>query len=402
MKDIKRVCYIVLCIIIASVTLISCGKNDGTSFVESPKSYGFTGDVEGVSFVLDDLGTEVSVKNSTQKSFLKLLNKHKTEEDYDENDFYANVSYYDEIRRYAGGVSELSIPAPVALTWSAVCDKRISSYEVSIYDKNDISNVQILSAEEPRLEIYNLKIATSYIWSVTAVTESGRTTSGEACFVTADEQPRGLYVDGVTNFRDVGGYKTEQGQRVKQGLLYRCAALNDLNNLNITSKGLDTLIWQLGIKTEIDLRCDGDECGNISEGYLGVDIEYKRFPMGFTANAIFDNADKIKDFFDVLSQESNYPLLFHCVIGTDRTGMMSFLINGLLGVSVNDLYLDYAWSNFGNIGSSRSPEIVRNNYIQLINTYDGETFADKVYNFLESEIGIETSVLNRVRAILLG
>ena len=42
-------------------------------------------------------------------------------------------------------------------------------------------------------------------------------------------------------------------------------------------------------------------------------------------------------------------LLLHCSIGTDRTGVICFLINALLGVSEEDLYKDYLFSMFGMI-----------------------------------------------------
>lgn len=404
MKFIKKTGHILLSIIIFVTfvsTFASCGNNNGvTPSEEIAKSYGYEGEVGGIDFVLNDLGTEVGFKNSTQRLFLEQLNKHKTDVGHDETDVYGNVSYYDEIRRYAGGISELSIPDPVVLTWSTTTDKWIDNYEVALYDSNNLSDILTIQTNEQSTEVYNLKTATVYIWNVTAIIDEERITSGEACFTTADEQPRNLYVDGVTNFRDLGGYKTEQGKRIKQGLIYRCAALNNKQNINITRDGLDTLMSQLGVKTEIDLR-EGEECGYISQGDLGVNMNYFRFPMGYDGNIISTNTEQIKRVFGVLAQERNYPLIFHCAIGTDRTGAVAFLINGLLGVSVNDLYLDYAWSNFGNIGGSRNPELVRDNYFNMIDWwYEGETFQDKVYNFLNKEIGIKTSDLDSIISIL--
>ena len=52
-----------------------------------------------------------------------------------------------------------------------------------------------------------------------------------------DDLPgRILDVEGVINFRDIGGYQTIDGQRVRTGLVYRSGALGD-----VTEKGHDNL-----------------------------------------------------------------------------------------------------------------------------------------------------------------
>jgi protein-tyrosine phosphatase len=42
-----------------------------------------------------------------------------------------------------------------------------------------------------------------------------------------------------------------------------------------------------------------------------------------------------------LANEDNYPVVFHCRAGADRTGFLSYLINGLCGVSYENLTRDY-------------------------------------------------------------
>ena len=67
----------------------------------------------------------------------------------------------------------------------------------------------------------------------------------------SDDLPgRILEVDGVVNFRDIGGYHTADGHRVRTGLIYRSGALG-----GITEKGMATL-QGLGIKLVCDLRSD--------------------------------------------------------------------------------------------------------------------------------------------------
>ena len=82
----------------------------------------------------------------------------------------------------------------------------------------------------------------------------------------------------------------------------------------------------------------------------------------------------------------------HCSIGTDRTGMLAFLINALLGVSEEDLYKDYLYSNFANIGGNRNPSTI-NTYIKTFKYYDGETLAEKAKNYLIS-VGVSEQDIN--------
>ena len=68
----------------------------------------------------------------------------------------------------------------------------------------------------------NLKIATDYKWTVTAGNETV-----SSSFKTEDVLPRILRFPGVPNVRDLGGYMGLNGKRVKQGRIYRSAAMND-------------------------------------------------------------------------------------------------------------------------------------------------------------------------------
>ena len=388
MKTIRRTGCVLLSLIFVAITLLSCGE-------DNVKSYGYEGDVDGISFVLNDAGEEVAFKNFEQRLFLSELNKYKAEKETNEGYMPSKSYYYNKILDYAGGQGELSRPEPILLTWEVTSDMQITGYTVTVSENKNMTASYTLNTEDTQAAIYNLKTATKYFWTVTAITDGKRITSGVACFTTADELPRTIYCDGVTNFRDLGGYKTEQGKRVKQGSIYRCAGLN----YGITQDGIDTLSLQLGIKTEIDLRQD-DESGYLEQGYLGVDMNYFRVPMNATSYMFMDNADAIKEVFEVLSKKENYPLLFHCAIGTDRTGAVAFLINGLLGVSEDDLYLDYMWSNFGNIGGLRYANTIEN-YLTWVNHCEGKTLKDRVYNYLNETVGINKSVLDKVISILV-
>ena len=98
------------------------------------------------------------------------------------------------------------------------------------------------------VDVYNLEIATTYYYKVVNNTFEIEGEVGK--IVVEDQAPRNLYVPGMTNVRDIGGWGIETlTKRIKQGLIYRTARGN-----SITEAGKTILKQDLGIKTEIDLR----------------------------------------------------------------------------------------------------------------------------------------------------
>ena len=145
----------------------------------------------------------------------------------------------------------------------------------------------------------------------------------------------------------------------------------------------------------------GHEAGGITSSPLGEDVNYFSCPLEWdTGNYITDNIPAVQEFFHIISNEENYPLIFHCNIGTDRTGLFAFLINGLLGVSEEDLYRDYLFSNFANINGSRSLDNIRNKYLSTVFGCDGETLAEKIENCLLTVAGVPMSEIDAVKMIL--
>ncbi|MBR4770867.1 MAG: tyrosine-protein phosphatase, partial [Clostridia bacterium] len=121
----------------------------------------------------------------------------------------------DNCKTYADGMTESDEPSPVSLSWDA--DAK-GPYTVRIGEKPDLSDARIYSTDAPSLDVYNLKIGTRYYWTVGD--------EPPATFVTFNAPPRNLSVGGVMNARDLGGWKTADGKRIKQGLVYRTSALD--------------------------------------------------------------------------------------------------------------------------------------------------------------------------------
>ncbi len=371
----RRTCLSVLLCIALLFTVTGCAK----------QSSGYSDTVAGVCFSLSDLGTEVNIHTQMQKQMIA-----ETIEDVASNSFLY----------YAQGQEEQSRPMPVTLTWTA---EPADSYTVTVSKNENMSNaVFIQVTAENALDIYNLEVGATYYWTVTAHTAEKQITSGTAFFTTDSQAPRNLYIDGITNVRDLGGWKTADGGSVKQGMIYRCGRLNESSvvemNIEITNSGIHAFKDVLGVKTELDIRGD-EEAANITQSPMGKDVNYIRIPMGFEGDIIQNNAKQIKQVFAALGGENNYPVCIHCNIGTDRTGLLCFLVNALLGVSETDLVLDYTFSNFGNIGGGRGAEQILDVYLPVLQTAQGDSLSEKTYNFL-LDIGVAKEDLDAVISIM--
>ena len=279
---------------------------------------------------------------------------------------------YNNIANYADGTSELSRPLTIDFNWSATANGNgtFYGYLFTLSENSDLSDGVTYSLKSTTLNLGNFKIGTDYYWNITAIYNDGIYVSAIDKFSTDGTAPRNVYISGVTNARDIGGLVIG-GKRTNQGLIFRTGRID-----NATVKGQATLFDELGIKSEIDIRLESE-----AKNTFGDKLNYYPFYMGYSGSILTSNHESIVKFFEVLGDESNYPILYHCSIGTDRTGMMSFLLNGLLGATEEQLYRDYLFSNFGNIGSSRDNWAI-GSYLGYVNKCEGNTLAERIYNYL--------------------
>ncbi len=163
-------------------------------------------------------------------------------------------------------------------------------------------------------------------------------------------------LEGALNFRDMGGYETEDGRRVRRGVLFRSAELSRL-----TDRDLSTLT-QLGIRTILDYR--DDEEAEQQPNRLLDSIAYERIPafdfgdyppdrrvrltpetlLQFYAWLPFGNR-AYRHLFQLLLQPERTGLVQHCAVGKDRTGVGSALVLLALGVPRRTILADYERTN---------------------------------------------------------
>lgn len=256
------------------------------------------------------------------------------------------------LNEYSGGNYNFQ---KISLDWKL---DGYTNYIVYISEKSDFSNALEFNASATK-EIKNtiLVPGKTYYWKVIGANSSGAIGGGKIKVKAAPV--RWITIDGINNVRDMGGWTTESGKTVKYEMLYRGAQLNttkDGKAVNIISEsGLKTL-KQLGIKTEFDLRTDTDVC----KAPEGIDLNYVLVANHTSYQGIFTSSNKdtvvsnYKKIFETLSDKSNYPIYTHCQGGADRTGTYAFLLNGLLGVSYDDLIRDFELTSFSGIKRWRS------------------------------------------------
>ncbi|HJP49816.1 MAG TPA: tyrosine-protein phosphatase [Pseudomonadales bacterium] len=237
--------------------------------------------------------------------------------------------------------------------------------------------------------------------------------------------PRLFGFEGAYNFRDVGGYSTRDGQRVKWHLFYRSNAPAEFNEAEYATVG------PLGIKTVIDLRTEEQQLAvptqwwapnpplfvsapiGDQEGLKGLRAQmaaaraqnppdstaldrlyteiYRRMP--FAAKA------ELAKVFTTLTKPGGLPLLVHCSAGKDRTGLAAALVLSLLDVPQQTIYEDYLLTNA--VTPAGVPQGgVEKHWLEASLSAIEAKYGD-VATYLERELGVTPEMRAAIRANLL-
>lgn len=167
-----------------------------------------------------------------------------------------------------------------------------------------------------------------------------------------------LPLDGGSNFRDMGGYVTEDGRQVVRGKLFRSGAMAAL-----TASDMQYLD-QFDFKTVVDLRTNEEIDLFPNYWVKGRDIAYVTGDYSFTSmmgeseegerparpemSEVYPQILKsiepqLKAYFDAALNEQT-PMVVNCSAGQDRTGVTSALMLSLLGVPYETIIEDYLLS----------------------------------------------------------
>ncbi|MFT8470201.1 MAG: tyrosine-protein phosphatase [Oenococcus sp.] len=191
------------------------------------------------------------------------------------------------------------------------------------------------------------------------------------------DKRRVLPVIGGFNFRDIGGYTSFDGRKIKWGKAFRTAGMADLSPEDLKyleDRQVDTII---DFRTEAEVAKGPDRVPahavdiNIpamdfdrtesTVDYAQLSKEYDQKGYGYLnminnyEHLISDEYSNIayRKFFDLLMTE-NKTLAYHCTAGKDRTGVASMLLMSALGINEAQIKHDYL------ITDRLSTEVVRN------------------------------------------
>ena len=238
-------------------------------------------------------------------------------------------------------------------------------------------------------------------------------------------------LEGGSNFRDFGGYRTSDGGTVRRGLVFRSAHLGGLTDADRAALG------KLGVRTIVDLRGvnEAAETPHLISGLackvVGAHIEPQ---LGEHLRAGLENGtltpfvvmglltDHYRDYprrcapgfrtlFTTLSDGTHRPLVFHCTAGKDRTGFAAALLLTLLGVQWDDVMEDYLRTNdlwTGHIGRYTELDIdtraaiveARRPYLEAAFAVVRDDFGSPEA-FAEKALGLDAAARERLKADLL-
>ena len=341
-----------------------------------------------------ELNTPQEIHTADQKKYLNL------------NIQYYNITANDLTSCNAKGNSNKSTPNKVTVNWNytAPSGKTVSKFQLLYGQRSDLGDAYTVEGTTANsISFYNPYLGDNYFKVIANFSDGTKEASDIKVFKVDTQAPRNLYAGNMPNVRDMGGRTTYAGGKIKQGLIYRGAGNKFDNSSQINQDCKNVLSNQLKIKTEINVANSTGNNVNLS----GTEVVNSFMAYGATPYSnLARNSVRVRQVMDVLADRSNYPVFYHCRIGTDRTGITGMMIGGLLGIPFNEVFQDYCFSNFAPIDGQRYPNKASDpngddpaKYIDEILAMPGKNYQEQTYNALLS-IGCKAETLNTIIDIM--
>jgi hypothetical protein len=329
--------------------------------------------------VLDPLNMQfdVTIENLAVRRFLSQVTY--------ERETPSQVQFYDTIPPL-----QRDIPNPVFIP---VPKNKARFITVVALDEKNMAQryIQNLPSGSTEAYIYNLLPNRKYHFQVMG---DGQTLTKGIFFTTG--QLRMLYVPGMFNTRDLGGWTCLDGRVVRYGKLYRGCELNGRHIVEPTD--IEEL-KALGIAAEIDMRSHHYEegAGVSAFGFLdNSQVDGDDYPTylytedsGYELRSLTSYAYQRrwqKEFqFIVENLRRNRPIYFHCTWGCDRTGMLSLMLEGLLGMGYDAMMKDYELSSFHSLRTKD----MRDDVMAYFDKQAGNTLQEKITTYFLTKLNIQ-------------
>jgi protein-tyrosine phosphatase len=246
---------------------------------------------------------------------------------------------------------------------------------------------------------------------------------------------REIDFEAISGFRDLGGYQAVGGHRVAWSRLFRSGELR-----RMTGGDLIRLKKEIGLKSVIDLRHARKGLEQQQEISLLNEVGAKYFYVPLNTNSdrmqeselyghfstmgevyLYRIDDKeygrrLIEALEIMAEPGNYPLVFHCLAGKDRSGVLAAMVLGGLGVGDEDIIHDYTLSaRYMNEMLDRlNSDPATPEYMKTLPGYTWEAAPESMALFLSAlqqeygsirgylkERGAETSLFDRLEQSLL-
>lgn len=225
-----------------------------------------------------------------------------------------------------------------------------------------------------------------------------------------------FFKNACRNGRDLGGWKTIDGKTVKYRMVYRGGRMQ---SETVNSKGKKEILYE-GIGAQLDLRGTSDVLS--APAFKALEFCAPVIEQGGTT-MLKNDAAKTKQCFEFVVNclRAGKPVYYHCSLGRDRTGTLTVLLLGLLGVREGDISKEYEVTYFAPLGYSVSSSETsskdangnwhfQNNRTKWIYSDvapyfwslagDG-TFADGVEKYLLTVAGVSQKDIDDFRSMML-
>jgi protein-tyrosine phosphatase len=230
-----------------------------------------------------------------------------------------------------------------------------------------------------------------------------------------------LPITSLENCRELGGYNTEYGQQTNWHSFLRSSDMSKM-----TMEDMDFLN-EYGVKTVIDLRgkdeirthpnplegetfCDYHNIPFITQQVTDITFSLDNMFMGDFYVDLLEQNDAVKRIFDVIAQAEDGCIVFHCMAGKDRTGVLAMLLLGLAGVEKKDIVSNYevTYTNLESLLQRASQysnipvEFMYSNREYILKAYEYILHTYQTFDQYLLSKGVDQEVIDRVKGRVLG
>lgn len=269
--------------------------------------------------------------------------------------FLTEVSYPDtdysftKIFDYYGGYNEScteepdsDLPPVYCIRWNAEPGAGKLVFELK---EPGAERTEILKRGSNCVSFTNLLPNTGYTFKVSSQ-KSGKVLT-EGSFCTTGHLHQVWFKDNCRNARDLGGWTTTDGKTVKYRKIYRGGRMEKWTLSKLGGKE----VLKEGIKAQLDLRGHSDVLS--APAVQGLEFCAPVIEQG-GPTMLIDDAAKTKQCFDFILNcvKEDKPVYYHCSLGRDRTGTLTILLLGVLGVAEGDISKEFELTYFAPRGWS--------------------------------------------------